>query len=408
MRLSRRALLASPLAAAPQPGTAKRIAAVITEYRPLSHADVIVGKYLEGFNQDGKPPYPRSKIVAMSAEQVPKNDMSREKAKKHNVPVFPTVRDALTLGTGKLAVDGVLIIGEHGDYPVNEKGQKLYPRYELFLKVTDVFRESGRAVPVYCDKHLSWNWGQARRMVGIAQELRFPMLAGSSIPVAYRVPNHDVPYGAEVRRALAVSFGGIEGYGFHGLEGLQALIERRRGGETGLAAVQCVEDDACWRYMDANGWVRALFEAALSRSDGRKPGSPRDLVPRPAAFVLDYRDGATGVVLQMPGLVEEWLGAAEIAGQAEPFSVLFKLQRFGVRHHFGCLIQNIEKMFETGTAPYPVERTLLTAGALDFLMESRHRGGTRIETPELAVRYTPARGPCYCSQGWDAEGKRLG
>ena len=50
----------------------KKIAAIITEYRPGSHADVIVGKYLEGYNQDDKPPYPRSKIVSMFTEQVPK------------------------------------------------------------------------------------------------------------------------------------------------------------------------------------------------------------------------------------------------------------------------------------------------------------------------------------------------
>ncbi|MEZ5352105.1 MAG: hypothetical protein R2762_05665 [Bryobacteraceae bacterium] len=410
MAVTRRTMLAAPgalVAAAAQTDAPKRIAAIVTEYRKLSHADVIVGKYLEGYNQDDQPPYPRSKIVSLFTEQVPATDLSREKAARYGVPIHRSVRDALTLGTGKLAVDGVLLIGEHGEYPLNEKGQKLYPRYEMFLKVTDVFRENGRAVPVYSDKHLSWDWHQARRMVEISRELRFPLMAGSSIPVAYRVPNHDVPYGAPVKHAVAISFGGIEAYGYHGMEGLQALIERRRGGETGIAAVQCLEDAACWRFLDANGWAAKLFDAALARSEGRKPGNPRDLVRKPAAFVVEYRDGATGVVFQMPGLLEEWVGAAEIEGQAQPFSVLFKLQRFGVRHHFGCLVRNIEKMFETGKPAYPVERTLLTSGAMDYLMESRFKGNIRIETPEMAVRYTPARGPCYCEKGWSADGKLL-
>jgi hypothetical protein len=297
-------------------------------------------------------------------------------------------------------VDGVILIGEHGEYPVNEKGQKLYPRYEMFLKVTDVFRESRRSVPVYTDKHLSWNWGQARRMVEIARELRFPLMAGSSIPVAYRVPTHDLPYGAQARRGLVISFGGLEGYGFHGLEGLQCLMERRAGGETGVAAVQCIEGGACWRYLDDNAWAKTLFDAALGRSETRKPGDPRQTVKNPAAFLVHYQDGAAGVVFQAPGLVEEWLAAVELPGAAEPFSVLFKLQRSGTRHHFACLVQNIEKMFETGTPPYPVERTLLTSGVLDFAMESRFRGHVKLDTPELAVRYRAAEGPCYCQTGW--------
>ena len=176
---------AAVAAAAAPSGHPKRIAAIITEYRPGSHADVIVGKYLEGYNQDQRPPYPRSKIVSIFTEQVPKDDLSRGMAKKYNVPIFRTVQEALALGGGRLAVDGVLLIGEHGEYPSNEKEQKLYPRFEMFLKITDVFRQTGRAVPVFNDKHLSFSWRQAKRMVEISRELQFPMLAGSSAPVAW-------------------------------------------------------------------------------------------------------------------------------------------------------------------------------------------------------------------------------
>jgi hypothetical protein len=203
--MNRRSFLGTAaLAAAAQSRTPKKIAAIITEYRPNSHADVIVGKYLEGFNQDGKPPYPNSKVVAMFTEQVPKTDMSRDMARKHNVPIYRTVAEALTLGGDKLAVDGVLLIGEHGDYPMNDKEQKLYPRFEMFLKITDVFRQSGRSVPVFNDKHLSWSWRQAERMVEISRELRFPMLAGSSAPVAWRIPAVDAPFGATQRHAVAI------------------------------------------------------------------------------------------------------------------------------------------------------------------------------------------------------------
>ena len=236
-------------AAATPPAVPKRIAAIITEYRPGSHADVIVGKYLEGFNQDQRPPYPRSKIVSMFTEQVPKDDLSRGMAKKYNVPMFRTVQEALALGGDRLAVDGVLLIGEHGEYPSNDKEQKLYPRFEMFLKITDVFRQSGRAVPLFNDKHLSFSWRQAKRMVEISRELKFPMLAGSSVPVATRVPAVDTPFGEPQKYAVAISYSGLDIYGFHVLEALQAVVDRRRGGESGVRAVQCLENQDCWNIL---------------------------------------------------------------------------------------------------------------------------------------------------------------
>jgi hypothetical protein len=381
--------------------SSKRIAAIITEYRLNSHADVIVGKYLEGFKQNGQPPYPRSKIVSMFTEQIPKNDMSREMAKKHNVPIFRTVADALTMGGDKLGVDGVLLIGEHGDYPSNDKTQKLYPRYEMFLKITDLFRQTGRSVPVFNDKHLSWSFRQAKRMVDLSRELRFPMLAGSSVPVASRVPAVDAPFGARQSHAVAIGYSGLEVYGFHMLEGLQAMVERRRGGETGVRAVQCLEGDACWSFIEENGWAKKLFEQALSHSKTRKPGNPRELAKAPGVFVIDYSDGLKGAGFMMTGLVSDFTVAVTVEGRAEPVSTLMNLQSGRPYHHFECLVKNIEKMFETGKPPYPVERTLLTSGILDFVLDSRIQEHKKIDTPQLAqIRYQTPNASHYCTEGW--------
>ncbi|MFN7939453.1 MAG: hypothetical protein U0R19_39365 [Bryobacteraceae bacterium] len=408
--MNRRTFLASTtaLAAAAQSAPPKKIAAIITEYRPNSHADVIVGKYLEGFNQDARPPYPVNKVVSMFTEQVPKADMSREMSRKYNVPIHRTVYDALTLGTSRLAVDGVLLIGEHGDYPSNDKEQKLYPRYDMFLKITDVFRETGRSVPVFNDKHLSWNWRQAKRMVDISRELKFPMLAGSSAPVAWRIPAVDAPFGAEQAHAVAISYSGLDIYGFHVLESLQCLTERRKGGETGVRSVQCLEREDCWRFVDQNGWVKRLFEKALTHSKTRKPGDPKQLVKSPAVFVIDYNDGLKAAAFLLTGLVEDFTAAVEVKGQAEPVSMLMHLQPGKPHHHFGCLVKNIEIMFSTGKPPYPVERTMLTSGILDFALESRIQGHKKLDTPELAkVRYQPANASHFCPKGWGPDGKRL-
>ncbi|MBM3754436.1 MAG: hypothetical protein FJW38_10705 [Acidobacteria bacterium] len=395
--IPRRTLLTAPGALVAQSAPPKRIAAIITEYRPGSHADVVIGKYLEGYEQNDKPPYPRSKIVSMFTEQLPKTDMSRERAAKFNVPIFRTVEEALTLGTGKLSVDGVILIGEHGDYPSNDKEQKLYPRFEMFLKITDVFRQSRRSVPVFNDKHLSWSFRQARRMVEISRELKFPMLAGSSVPVAFRVPAIDAPLGARQRNAVAISYSGLDIYGFHVLESLQCMTERRKGGETGVRAVQCLEGQACWDFAGKN----SLFDAALSRSKTRKSGHPKDLVKNPSVFLVDYADGTQGAAFLMTGLVQDFTIAIDIEGQSQPLTTLMHLQNGRPHHHFGCLVKKIEELFETGRAPYPVERTLLTSGILDYALESRILGHKRIETPELAaIRYQPPRGSHFCSQGW--------
>ena len=412
--MNRRAFLAASAsaavaAAATPPGDPKKIAAIITEYRSGSHADVIVGKYLEGFNQDQRPPYPRSKIVAMFTEQVPKDDLSRGMAKKYNVPIFRTVQEALALGGERLAVDGVLLIGEHGEYPSNDKEQKLYPRFEMFLKITDVFRQSARAVPVFNDKHLSFSWRQAKRMVEISRELQFPMLAGSSAPVAWRVPAVDTPFGEAQKYAVAISYSGLDIYGFHVLEALQAVVDRRRGGETGVRAVQCLENQDCWNFIDQNGWVKRLFELALRHSGTRKPGDAKAVVKTPTVFVVDYNDGLRGAAFLMTGMVEDFTVAVDVEGRATPVSTLMNLQPGRPYHHFGCLVQKIESMFETGKAPYPVERTMLTSGILDFALESRMQGYKKLETPDLArVRYQTPNASHFCKEGWGPDGKRLG
>ena len=85
------------------------------------------------------------------------------------------IAEALRCGGDKLAVDAVLIIGEHGNYPNNEIGQKQYPRYEFFKQIVEVFEKDGRTTPVFNDKHLSWKWEWAKEMVDTAREDEVPV-----------------------------------------------------------------------------------------------------------------------------------------------------------------------------------------------------------------------------------------
>jgi hypothetical protein len=383
-------------AAPPRPARRKPVALIITEYRPNSHADVIGTRILEGYEYMGKKREPRLHAVSMFTDQVPWNDMSRDKAKKHNVTLYDTVRDALTLGGGKLAVEGVVIIGEHGNYPYNEKGQHLYPRYELFSQVVDVFKASGRSVPVFCDKHLSVDWTKASQMVDWSRELKFPLLAGSSLPVAWRRPALEFPVGVKMKRAVAAAYGGTEAYGFHALETLQCMAERRAGGETGIAAVQAIEGAKVWEWTDANAWSKPLLDAAVAASQTRKEGDMRANAKSPVLFVLEYKDGFQGAVYMLNGHINDFNFASEVEGRkGPPAAACFWLQPERFYAHFSGLTNFIEETIVTGRAPYPVERTLLTTGALAALMESAWRKGVRIETPQLLFSYAAPKRDYY-------------
>jgi len=368
------------------------VALIITEYRHNAHADVIGTRLLGGYELDGKWVAPRVRVVSMFTDQVPDNDMSRPMAARHHVPILGTVQEALTLGKGSLAVGGVVIIGEHGRYPYNEKGQHLYPRYELFQQVVKVFRDSGRAVPVFTDKHLSTDWRKAKWMFDQSRELRFPLLAGSSVPISWRRPDLDFPLETPMQYVAAAAYGGTESYGFHALESMQVLAERRRGGETGVAAVQSLEGADVWRWTDANPWAVPLMEAAVSRSETRKQGNIRELARNPALFVVEYRDGLKGVVYMLNGAIGDFNAAAQVEGRTRPDATLMWLDAKW-HCHFSMLTHYIEELVITGQEPYPPERTLLTTGMLAALMESAWKGGVRLETPHLAVRYRAPAGP---------------
>ena len=381
------------------PDAPKRIASintVIWEGR-ASHARTIVGEYLFGFNGNGRAPHPRSEIVSIYTHQTPENDISRDWGRDVNIPVFRTIHEALTLGTDKLAVDGVLLVAEHGDYPFNDKEQKMYPRFELFLEIADTFRRTGQSVPVFNDKHLSFTWTNAKRMYDISKELDFPFMAGSSVTVNYREPNVEFPWGARTKHGVVVGPGPIDSYGFHMLETVQSLIERRAGGEKGVEAVQCLEGDAIWQFLDSTPWAKKLFNAALSVSANRKP-DPRVKDERAALFRVWHRDGVETAVFRLPRGSGDFSVAVDVEGRSDPVATMMWRNKPDNRS-FDCLIQNIEKMFESGKATYPVERTLLVSGILDSVLESRIQGHKRLETPHLGLAYQVPNQSFHCTGG---------
>lgn len=423
MSLTRRAFLASSLAA----GTAhfdlslaqaadtprsrpprrakpapRKVAVLTSVFRYLSHSYHIAGRFLDGYLKGDAHHFPDFGVASCYVEQVGKNDLSRELAKEHNFRISESIEDALTLGTGKLAVDGVLLICEHGDYPYNERGQKLYPRHEYFKQVVDVFEKSGKTVPVFCDKHLSYDRKKAAEMVATARKMRFPLMAGSSLPVTWRRPELEFPLGTKMTEALVASRGELEIYGIHALETLQCMVERRRPADQGVTAVTALEGEAVWKAGDDGVWSWELLEHALGRSASRNAGDIRANCKRfprsptwdffkkgPIAFLIEYRDGLKSTILQLDGHVADETFAARIVGKEKPESCLFWLPPPPGAAFLEALSSHVETFHATGKPPYPVERTQLTGGILDYALESLATSSKRLDTPDLDIRYDP-------------------
>src|SRR5215831_9448350 len=299
--------------------TRPKLAAITTQYFKYSHTQHIVDRFLDGYGWNGAHHYPPMDLVSLYVDQVRFNDLSRERAARHpSMKTYPTIAEALTLGGSKLAVDGVVLVGEHGSYPRNEKGQTKYPRYEFFQQIVEVFRSSNRAVPVFNDKHLSWNWEWAKEMYDTSRTMKFPLMAGSSLPVTWRTPSVEMPHNARVREALCVGYGGVDSYDFHALETIQCMVERRRGGETGVKWLQAWRDDKFWDALRDGVWPRALMDAALSRSHTLVPARPgfndifptvddmRRLVRDPVAYRYEHTDGLKCTMVLLTGLIRDF------------------------------------------------------------------------------------------------------
>jgi len=356
---------------------------------------VILENFLNPYLFNGKKTDSQVEVVAIYIDQFPAKDIGREVARQAKIPIYPTIAEALCGGGKKLAVDAVLAIGEYGNYPVNAKGQREYPRKRFFDEIVAVFNDSARAVPVFNDKHLSYRWDWALEMVETARRLRFPLMAGSSVPLAQRRPALDLAAGADLRNAVSIHGGPVESYDFHGLEVLQSMVEARRGGETGVKEVQFLSGDALWDAAENGDWSLELANAAMSAELGPETPPVRELLaqrfPKSSShgILIEYVDGLKGIVLKVGDGSTRWNFATRVEGENTPKATSFYVGPWNNRNLFKALSHAIQSMILTGHVPYPVERTLLTTGILDAAMDSRLAKGKPVATPHLRIAYAP-------------------
>ena len=323
----------------------------------------------------------------MYVDQFLKSDMSRDVARRYGIKIYPTIAKALCLGGRRLNVDAVLSIAEHGSYSINRYGQKRYPRKRFFDQIADVMRSSKRSVPVFMDKHLSYRWDWAKDIYDTSQELKIPIMVGSSVPLAQRRPSLELPRHAKITEALSMHGGEIERYGFHALEVLQSMVEARQGGETGVASVEYFKGK---RLYD-QAWSQKLANTAIAtelgkppRSFDRIPGEPR---VAPQGWMIRYVDGLKAMVYLVGRNDMRWNFACRLTGERQARSTHFYVGPWRNRNLFKALSHTIQHHFHTGRSPYPVERTLLTTGLTEALMRAREQPGQPLSTPHLEFSY---------------------
>jgi hypothetical protein len=388
-----------------------RVAVIFTVLRFRSHAFNILENFLGPYYFNGELTDPGVDVVSLYADQFPHDDMARAVSGKFKIPLFGSIGDALRVGGRDLGVDAVLSIGEHGDYPYNERGQHLYPRKRFFDEAFAVMQESGRFVPFFNDKHWSYRWDWTREMFDKAREHGMPIMAGSSVPLAERRPPLELPTGCEIEEAVSIHGGGLESYDFHGLEVLQSLVEQRRGGETGIAQIELLTGDAFEAAKRDGRWSQELVDAAMqaeqsmnAKRQGRpttgvfaakpapKQAGDRPQPPRPSgdyAISVTYRDGLKATVLKVGSSSDRWNFACRLTGEDRPRATAFFNSPWGNRGLFKALSHAIQHLFITGREPYPAERTLLTTGAVETVMHSFEQNGKAIDTPHLQIGYQP-------------------
>lgn len=368
-----------------------KVAAIFTSFYYRSHAHVILENFLEPYLFNGRRFDPPVEVVSFYADQFPERDMARQTAKDYGIPIYGSIREALCLGGKSLAVDAVLSIAEHGNYPTNKFGQREYPHKRFFDEIAAVIRENKRPIPVFNDKHLSHLWSEGKALYDSARQLGIPLMAGSSVPLAQRRPALELPADCEFDTALVIHGGPIEAYGFHAFELLLSMVESRKGGEAGIASIEFLDEAALKKAAQEGRWSFELAEAAMQAELGHKssPFTPikgENLVGTNGALIT-HRDGLKTMILRTASYDStRWNFACRLKGESNIRATHFYVGPWQNRNLFKALSHAIQVHFVNGKAPYPVERTLMVSGMLDALMKSKHAGHA-IRTPKLDFHY---------------------
>jgi len=379
--------------------TLRKIVFLLEEFSKPSPAQQLVDRFLAGYVSDGE--FRRSPFESASAYVMLSNNPPdlEQRTKDFKLVVAARVEQAVE------GADAVVIASRKPGALANER----------FVQIALERAPEGGA----CFVHgaLANSLERARELAGLAHSRKIALLAGTPLCVTWRLPEVELPPATSLSEALIVVQANpspgqtsppappssLRGAELHALEGLLPVVERRRGGESGVRSIRFLEGKELWKAGDKGNWFWPLLAAALSRShspqgdpvlDGRTQdlvglGLVPKLARNPRGWLLEHRDGLRSTILVLDGVVADFNFAVKAQDGSVVSAQLFRAPA-PAEQHFSRLAAVMEEFFRSGVAPWPVERNLLIAGLLENFSQPSSRTGRVVPTPKLEVTYRPA------------------
>jgi hypothetical protein len=363
--------------------TLKKIAFLVEDFALQTPAQQLLDRFLIGFPRDGEFYRPEGCQIAVYLRDGAGNAEIDRRVKEFGL------RREQSIAATVAQADGLVIV---------PKTSSAAPDTEL---VEIALRGVPRGCACFVYGGLSWTLSEAKKLANVASTQKLSLIAGTTLPVTWRLPEVDVAAGARLKEALIVVQGASPAAELDGLEGLLPVIQRRRGGESGVRRIRLLEGTDLWQAGHDGVWSWALLASALSRSDSPqgdsvKDGRTQDLVGlglvqtlarQPRGWVMEHFDGLRSTVLVLDGVVADYNFAVQTRDGPVISAQIYRPPA-PAQHHFSRLAEVIESFFVRGKQPWPIERNVLISGLLESFGKNSANGGSPLETPALRISYS--------------------
>ena len=358
----------------------RHLAFVLEDFALQTPAQQLLDRFLFGYRRDGAFHKSEGLQVCVALADEARNELLHSRASETNLRLTD-------LATAAHEADALVIVPRANAVAPSE------------AQLTAAFTHAQRGALVFVFGALAETLAAARTFTTLAAARQITLLAGTALPVTWRLPPVDLPANASVDEALIVVQGPSPLAELQALDGLLPVLARRAGVERGVRQVKFLADRELWRAGERREWSWSLLAAALSRSDSPQgdalvDGRTQDLVglglvpqlaKNPRGWLLEHTDGVRTTLLALDGVVADYNFAARLTDGREFSAQLFRAPAPS-EEHFSQLAATLENFFRTGEAPWPASRALLTAGLLGACRQAATQPGTWLRTPELLSR----------------------